>query len=366
MKIAPLPLPMPRDTRFGKGASKLLLPLCAAFGTKGLVVHSASVKKNGRLEALLSEKPGETDCWQHEGGEPALVQTEALRRYIQNTAPHWVAAIGGGSVLDLARAAAGLSQAPLSVQEYHDGAEIPESPLPFIAVPTTAGTGSEATTVSVLTNRATGVKKSIRHPSFMARLVLLDPELMTGTPASVLAASGMDALTQAIEAFCSRGATCLTDALAKDAAEKVFNALPGACSGDPSFFDDMMLGSYMAGLALASARLGLVHGLAHPLGARYHAAHGLVCAFCLPPVLAFNRPVIPEKYDTLKRIFRRDPLEAIAALIQKLPLASPFTGQVLSDTQAIIEETLASGSTKANPRDVSADQVQALLNHLFQ
>ncbi|NLN91872.1 MAG: iron-containing alcohol dehydrogenase [Candidatus Hydrogenedens sp.] len=360
-----LSLPMPAEVRFGRGSIEGLLPLCESFGKKGFLVHGASIKKSGKLASVLSHGKSQPALWEHEGGEPTLTQTTALRGYIREVAPDWVIALGGGSVLDLTRAAAGLAKAPGSVLDYHDGAEIPEATIPFIAVPTTAGTGSEATTVSVLTNTATSVKKSIRHPSFMARLVILDPELLESCPVSVLAASGMDALTQALEAYCSRGATALTDSLAFSAAEKLYAALPAACEGDNAALDDLLLGCYMAGVALATARLGLVHGLAHPLGARYEAAHGLVCAFCLPPVLAFNRSAIPEKYGKMEQLFGEDPLVAVETLIQRLKLESPFRGKKLENKEAIIEESLASGSTKANPREVSREDVVTILKTLF-
>jgi alcohol dehydrogenase class IV len=184
-------------------------------------------------------------------------------------------------------------------------------------------------------------------------------------PREVIAASGMDALTQAIESFCSRGASWLTDVLAQKAIALIREAIEEAYDGNLEKREPLLVAGYLAGMALANARLGLVHGLAHPLGARFHAPHGLACAICLPPVLAFNRPSIPEKYQQLSEMVGMDIAEYVIALNQQFRLHSPFTGKEIADEDAIVAETLASGSTQANPRTVSAENVIALLDILF-
>jgi alcohol dehydrogenase class IV len=305
-------------------------------------------------------------AWQHAGGEPTLAQLDALLADARAWRPDWIAAIGGGSVLDIGKACAGLLHAPLPPAAYHGGEAIPPAHTPFAAVPTTAGTGSEATIVTVLTDERAGLKKSIRHPTFMPRLVILDAHLLAGCPPAVVAASGMDALTQAIESYISRGATWFSDALAGEAMRRIHAALPRvvAGAGGPDA-EALLTGSYLAGLALSHARLGLVHGLAHPLGLRYHAPHGVVCAVCLPEVLAFNHAAAGDKYGVLADLLGGDPVACTRALLASLGIVSPFRGQALIDEPAIVSETLASGSTAANPRAVSEDDVKTMLARLF-
>ena len=269
-------------------------------------------------------------------------------------------------MLDVAKAAAGLMEAPLDPEAYHDGEVIPPSRIPFVAVPTTAGTGSEATIVSVLTNADTGVKKSIRHPSFMARLVLLDASVLAGCPPAVLAASGMDALTQAVESYVSVKSTWFTEVLSLRATALIARSLE-TVHADPFApqAEDLLMGSYLAGLALSNARLGVVHGLAHPLGARFHLPHGLVCAVCLPMAIEFNREAMGTKYARLSEAVGGDLLSTVRRLLDALGVRSPFAGRELADTEAVVKEVLASGSTAANPRPVSASDVQDLLDRVF-
>lgn len=369
MQGLPATLMMPPRVLTGAGQVRELLPGCAAFGARGVFVHGASLTAAGTLAGLLASAPASVSVlpWQHPGGEPTLDQLEDLLTIARAHGATWLAAVGGGSVMDIAKAAAGLLEAPLPPAQYHDGAAIPPTRVAFAAAPTTAGTGSEATTVSVLTDATRGLKRSIRHPSFMPRLVILDPDLLTGCPQAVMAASGMDALVQAIESFFSRGATAFSDALALEGIRLMARGLGAVAAGAPPAEDRRTLleGSFLAGVALSHARLGLVHGLAHPLGIRYHAAHGLVCAICMPPVLAFNRETCPAKYETVSRILGGDALARFTQLLERLQLASPFTGRPLKDREAIVRETLESGSTAANPRPVTDRDVEAMLETLF-
>jgi len=368
MITLPNSLTLPPDTRLGRGASQQLLALCDTFGDRGCLVCGQSQVRSGNLDRILGDVSSDVEArvWLHPGDEPTLDQLEDLLALVREHDARWVAAVGGGSVIDIAKAAAGLHHAPRSVVDYHDGAAIPASSTAFIAVPTTAGTGSEATTVSVLTNGDTGVKKSIRHPSFMARLVLLDPDLLATCPKDVLAASGMDAFTQAVESYCSNGATWLTDTLALKALELIHQGLLPAYSGDGEAYPALLTGSYLAGIALTNAHLGLVHGLAHPLGARFHVPHGLVCAVCLPLVVDFNREAMGDKYARMSEVVGDDLLAHVRTMLDRMQIRNPFPGQELRDRETVIEETLASGSTKANPRTVTAEDAGRVLDAIFE
>ena len=177
----------------------------------------------------------------------------------------------------------------------------------------------------------------------------------------------MDAFTQAVEAYVSRGATDFSDDLALRGAATVFRNLMCIAEDrdapDEAYLE-LLQGSYMAGLALSHARLGLVHGLAHPLGYRFHAPHGLVCGVCLPAVIRFNREAASVKFDVLSNVLGGDILDLTEDALARLGLASPFAGQVIDDIDAVVAETLASGSTKANPRLPTEQDVVEMLAEL--
>ena len=368
MHLLPPTLLLPQQTVAKDGAALGLTRSAAACGMNGVLVHGRSLQRSGMLDAILEEPPfGMTvRTWCHAGDEPTVGAVDALRADLRSNRPDWVAAVGGGSVIDLAKAAAGLADAPESAAYYQTrNAEIPPAALPLIAAPCTAGTGSEATVVAVLTDPERTLKQSIRHPSFMPRLVILDPCLLKSCPPATVAAAGLDAFVQAFESYTSRHATPFTRALSELALVRISRALLPLYEGNSDAAADMLEASYLAGLALSHARLGVVHGLAHPLGARFHAAHGLVCACCLPACLAFNRAAVGQDLADLKARHGLDVEAQVQTWLAAMKVENPFSGQAVPDRDAFVRETLASGSTAANPRPVTADDVSALLDTLL-
>ena len=364
--ILPSPLLLPGSTFTGDGSLLQLAEICAGFGTKGVIVHGRAFS-GARHAAVMDRFPAATRVvtHRHRGGEPTLNEVEHLRDFLRSERPDWVVAIGGGSILDLAKAAVGLLHAPERVADYQRGMAIPAATTPFIAVPTTAGTGSEATIVAVLTDTERQVKQSIRHASFMPRVVILEPTLLHGCPSATLAAAGMDAVTQAYESWVSRFATDFTRDLSSRALRALVRSLPAMVAGDRSAARDLIEGSYLAGLALSHARLGIVHGLAHPLGARWHLPHGLVCAVCLPVALRFNAEATVEQTAAIHAAIGCDFTPWVDQALATFGIGAPFTGGVPKDHETIIEETLRSGSTQANPRTVTASDVDRLLRTLY-
>lgn len=363
----PSPLLLPARTLSGCGLIRRLATEAAVFGDRGVVVHSRSLAAGGTVQRIVDAAPPAMRLmtYLHHGGEPTVIDVDRLRAFLRDHPCEWVAAVGGGSVIDLAKAAAGLLGAPEPTAVYQAGASIPPAAMPFVAAPTTAGTGSEATVVSVLTDPDRSLKQSIRHPSFMPQLVVLDADLLHSCPPATIAASGLDAFVQAFESYTSRLATPFTQALSELALVKIAHNLLPVYRGDFTGATDLLAGSYLAGIALSHARLGVVHGLAHPLGSRWHAAHGLTCAVCLPATLAFNRPVIEDTLVDLRDRLGIDVEARVADWMAKMRLVSPFAGQPMRDREAIIREVLVSGSTAANPRPVTADDVAALLEVIF-
>jgi len=207
----------------------------------------------------------------------------------------------------------------------------------------------------------------------MPKAAIVDPELTRSCPPAITAQAGMDALTQAIESFCSRHATNFTDALAVKAIDLVYRHLVQAFrhGEDLAARAAVAEGSMLAGLALANARLGAVHGLAHPVGGTCHLPHGLVCAILLPAVLAFNRPVLERepggKYGELARLLGGDPEQKTRNLLAQLELPCDFTSFRIDPAllATFAEQAMVSGSTKANPRDVTPEDVETILRPLL-
>jgi alcohol dehydrogenase len=273
---------------FGAGSLKKLPDIAAGFGSRILLVTGArSFVNTSHWEILLDQLKQRKITWQHctvaEEPSPALID-ELVKTYAGEDFAA-VAAIGGGSALDAAKAVAGLLQVQRSVMDYLEGVG-PELPyqgpaVPFIAVPTTAGTGSEATKNAVLSVQGdNGFKKSFRHDKLVAEYAIVDPDLLESCPPGVIAANGMDALTQLLESYVSIKANAFTDALAISglhAARDVLIPLYRQHGDLSQHREKMAYAALLSGITLAQAGLGSVHGLASPLGAFYPIPHGAVC-----------------------------------------------------------------------------------------
>ena len=341
-----------------------------ALGKRPLLVCGNSLRASRTLDAILDTFEAINLVTTIHGGvtpEPSIDDADAAMASASGC--DCIVAIGGGSVLDVAKAAA-LVRLGKSAGEYLRGSALsPErGGLPILAVPTTAGTGSEATVSVVFTNPSGPRKASFRGAALLPTTVILDAQLSVGCPPIPTAHAGMDAFVQAVEAYTSRGASRLTDALALEAAILTGENLPVVLR-DPENRDAreaMLLGSYMGGVALNTARLGLVHGLAHPLGAKTGAPHGLLCGLLLPHVLRFNRGHDLEKSRDLA-VALSTPGEDLALFAENLlascdvPTKLSQLGVRESDLPALAAEAMPSGSTKSNPRPVTeADALEVL------
>lgn len=368
LKEFPSEIYLPGKTVFKKGAADSLVSEALEFGAAGLLIHGKSLEKSGKLQEILARFPSsikiKTIC--RSGGEPELEEISAAIGQGRNINTKWVAGIGGGSVLDLAKAVAGLFNAKENPAYYQQNGELKEIGIPFIAVPTTAGTGSEATINSVIINKEKKAKLSIRDKSFIARKVILDPGLLNELPPDVIASSGMDALVQAYEAYTSKHSTKFTDMLAMRAITLINQHILAAHKApNDENLSAMLIGSYYAGIALANARLGVVHGIAHSLGVLYGKPHGQICAVCLPASIKLNKAAMGNKYALITREVGLDFLERAEALMQLLMIRSPFKGRDIIDREKIIKDTLESGSTAANPKQITREDVEFLLKELF-
>lgn len=295
------------DIRFGAGQSANIAEVAARFGNKVLLVTGGrSFVSTPRWAALLSalDERGIDWEWVQVDREPSPELVDAAVARYRNSNIRAVVGIGGGSVLDAAKAIAGLLDGGNSVMDYLEGVgrglnyEGPS--LPFIAVPTTAGTGSEATKNAVLSVQGEhGFKKSFRHDALVARVAIVDPELLASCPKSLIAANGMDAFTQLLESYVSINASPFTDALVWSGMEAFRDGFWHVWeSDDPQQvqgFSRIAYASLMSGIALAQAGLGSVHGLASPLGAFFPIPHGVACGTLVAEATAVNIKALRER-----------------------------------------------------------------------
>lgn len=285
---------------FGDGVLAQIPELIQSMGTRALLVQDASLAEKAecveRLRSMLATASVVVRTISV-NGEPRVETIDKAVDESRPLQPEFVISLGGGSVLDTGKALAGLSTNEGSVLEYLEGVgtgkAITRPALPHIAIPTTAGTGSEVTKNSVITGgdgEANGFKKSLRSPYLLPRIALVDPELTRSCPRPVTAACGYDALTQLIESYTSNHSGPITDALAIDGIRKASVALPRLLrdSADVEARRDMALASLFGGMCLANAGLGAVHGMAAALGAVFPIPHGVACALGLAGVLECN------------------------------------------------------------------------------
>lgn len=361
---------LPGRILFKKGALSDLARETAEFGTRGLVIHGASLEKSGHQEKLgenLKQAGFSVDFFCRPRGEPTLNEIIQVITRGREAKIEWIAGIGGGSVLDLAKAAAGLFNACEKPSYYQEGGALEKPGIPFLAVPTTAGSGSEASPNSVIINPDKKVKLSIRHNSFLARKVLLDPELLKGLPFSVMCYSGMDAWVQAYESFVSKNATWFSENFALKAIQLISRHLvPALNTGREEDLEGLLLGSFFSGLAFSHSRLGVIHGLAHPLGVLYDVPHGLICSLLFAPSIKLNMIAMgTARYNIMSQAVGMDLLQKVHELQKTLKIVSPFKGKLIPEKEKIIQETLSSGSTAANPKAITREDVEYLLREIF-
>lgn len=385
MSLSTFALTLPGDIRFGAGRAPEAAELAAAAaaGAPVLLVTGSSDRHAGRLRERL-ERAGAPVRTVRAVGEPTL---EAVREAVavargtgdrrDRPCAGAVLAVGGGSVLDTAKAVAGLvhNNDPLEhLEVVGRGLPLTGPVLPWIAVPTTAGTGSEVTRNAVLT--VGRVKVSLRSPAMLAATALVDPDLLAGLPREPLVNGGLDALVQLVEPLVSCRANPVTDALARQGLAASLRSLPRAAAegtGDPQVRADLALASLLGGVCLANAGLGAVHGLAGVAGGMLGAPHGALCAAFLPSVLradlaALRRapdPAAQARLDALGPLVTGDPqagadraVAALGELVAGLGVTRlADLGLAESDVPELVTGALAASSTKGNPLPLTAQEL---------
>jgi alcohol dehydrogenase class IV len=289
----------PTQVVFGCGVVARLPEWCSELGRRVLVVTGRA----GRAEdvVMMLKGAGVMVTPFAVEGEPTVAMMEAGREVARVAGCDWVLGLGGGGAVDAGKALAALVANKGPVLEYLEvigkGLPLEQKPLPYVAVPTTAGTGAEATRNAVLASPEHGVKVSLRHAWMLPRLALVDPELAVTVPPEVTATTGMDALTQLLEAWVGLRANPMTDALCREGVERAVRSLRRVVADgrDLAARSDMALAALLSGMALANAGLGAVHGFAAPLGGKWGIAHGAVCAALLPAVWEVNLAALRQR-----------------------------------------------------------------------
>jgi alcohol dehydrogenase class IV len=366
--MSPFRLDLPTTVRFGPGTFAEVPVLSRRYGRRVLLVTgSASLERSGQLARLVAALGDATvqrcAC---PAGEPTTAGVEDARNRARDFAPDVIVAIGGGSTLDTAKALSGLIGSRQPVERYLEGmggtTEAPGNVVPWIAAPTTAGTGAEATRNAVLKVKGAGLKRSMRSERLLAAAVVLDPELTVDLPPSVTGTCGLDALTQLVEAHVSRAANPFTSSLARGAFLPLLDALEGLVGSprDMSLRTTAMYGAFVSGIALANAGLGAAHGFAAGVGGTFDIPHGLLCAIFLPHVLAANSSAIRERVAELAdgRCRGADPVawlgDTVRHLLERYGLPTDLGGYGVPVGQVPdIVARSAGSSMKGNPVDLA-------------
>ena len=350
----------------------------SAWSDRVLLLTGGDPSRAEPLRVALAAAGSRVRTWSHTG-EPRVEDLSAVLAVAREFSAGAVVAVGGGSVLDLGKAVAALAPHDADPMDHLEvvgrGRPLPGPGLPFAAVPTTAGTGSEATRNAVLGAR--GVKASLRGPQLMPRLALVDPSFALDLPRQVTAWSGMDALVQLLEPLVSRFANPLVDGLCRTGIPLSVRSLPVALDHprDLAARADLALASLLSGMALANAKLGAVHGLAGPLGGAFPAPHGALCARLLVPVWKANLaasdrvPGARERFLDASRLLAGSVDADLADGLRELERLSGLCaapglsrwGMTESDIPRVREAGLRASSMKGNPVELFPEEVDGIL-----
>lgn len=376
-------LAVPADVRFGAGrASEVPAALATLGASRVLVVTGRTTSRADVMRSALTEAGIASIAYGIEA-EPSIERVRDAVAVAAEAGCNAVLGFGGGSALDVAKAVAVLATSGTDPIDHLEvigaGRPIERPGLPCVAVPTTAGTGSEVTRNSVLSGD--GVKASLRSPLMLPKVAVVDPDLLAGVPQQTIAASGMDALSQLIEPLLSRRANPLTDALARDGIRRSARSLRRAYEDgmqDPSVREDLALASLFSGICLANSGLGVVHGIAAAAGARLSAPHGAVCAAVLAAAMEINLRALRDRardHPALSRMGEvatlltgrsgASPEQAITWLEDlTTALSVPGLASYRLDPDgidAVVTAAQKASSMRGNPIELSDDEVGEIL-----
>lgn len=367
----------------GEGSHARALEAVRALGMRRvLVVTDQFLHRLDLTQRILADLRGaglEVSVFDAIGREPTTDEVDGALALLRACEADGVLALGGGSPLDTAKAAAALATNPGRIVEYMGADRFRNPRLPLIALPTTAGTGSEVTRSSIITDPATTTKMLIIDWKLIPDAAIVDPLFTLSLPPKVTADSGVDALTHAIEAYVSVRRNPTSDLLALDAIRQIATYLPRAFEQgeDREARNAMMLAAHHAGIAFCNSSVALVHAMSRPIGANFQIAHGASNAMLLRVVTEFTAPAMPDRYRTIAEAFGLDVagqsdeaaaqrlVEAVGAFCKRLRIPSLTEAgipaeQVMALAPKMARDAIASGSVAMNPRVASEEEIVEL------
>ncbi len=370
---------VPQNIIFGHNSLTRLPELLKNCDTKKvLIISGPNLKRQGmvdKVKDLIGAATIECEVFTDVEANPSVTTVEAAAKVYKQCQADSIVAFGGGSPMDVAKAVAVIAKYGGDIREYEGADKVPGPVVPLIAIPTTAGTGSEVTAFSVITDVERNYKLTVFSYELLPAYAILDPDLIMSMPASVAAACGADALVHAIEAYLSRAASPFSDAMAEKAMELIGGSIRRfyANRHDESAAEAMLAGSMFAGIAFAWARLGNVHAMSHPVSAFFHVPHGTANAVLLPFVLEYNALADQGRYETIYRYIRRssDPIsgftpEQLVEEVRKLnnelgiPANLSSVGVTPEQIPLMAADAVKSGNISVNPRETVVADLEAL------
>lgn len=366
----------PNEIILGEGSIKKVEEIIANEGfEKVLILTDKGIVNAGLLPHVtnLLEKNCEYEIFDQVEPNPTDFIIESANKLVQEFKPDSLIAIGGGSSIDTAKAVGILAENGGEIIDYKGIDKVPNPITPIIAVPTTAGTGSEVTTTTVINDTKQVLKYSVGGQHVSSRWVIVDPDLTVTLPPRVTAATGVDALAHAIEAYTSKNSYKLTDTLATEAIRLIGENIRTAVyqGGNIEARQNMLEASLMAGMAFNNAKLGLCHVLCNPLGANYNIAHGEAVTILLPTVTAFNIPSRPRKYGNIAALLGENvnsfsereaadkSLQAIKKLIEDVNLPTSLSEFDVTEDSIfkMVDECIDNPLVNINPRKASKENL---------
>ena len=352
-----------------------------------LLVSDPFHEKTGRtneIAQLLSRAGMEVSVYAGVTGEPDTDMVELGLQQFQARGCNGIVALGGGSAIDTAKTISVLATNDGIVQQFMGTDNVPKPGAGVIALPTTSGTGSEATRVVVIADSNTKLKMSGRSTAYLPSVAILDYKLTTSMPGPLTAATGIDALTHAIEAHVSKQANDFTDLLALNAVKLIWNSIKQAWhdGSDEDARENMLIGSFQAGIAFSNASVGLVHSMSEPLGACFHVPHGLSNAMLLPAVCEFSMSGAVSRYARIARCMDlanisatdedccRALMDGLSRLYQELEIPSPESFGIDKTSydehiEKMANDAVNAGSTTNNPVIPTLNQVKEIYHKIY-
>jgi len=371
----------------GPGAAKEVGSFAKGIGKKALIVTDSNLEKLGLLNDVknsLGAAGIPFAIYNKVISEPTMDYTDEGLKIYQKARADFLVAVGGGSPIDAAKAIAALANNPGKMSDFAGPNKIPRPGAPLIAIPTTAGTGSEVTQFTIITDTTRDVKMLIASPHIIPRVALVDPLMTLTMPQGITAATGLDALTHAIEAYISAKAQPITDTLALQAIRVIAGNLRQAWSNGENIEarTNVLIGALQAGMAFSNSSVALVHGMARPIGAYFHVPHGVSNAALLPMVIEFSIPGNPKRYAEIAGAMGEitgglsvlDAAYLTAGAVERLnqDLKVPTLKELgveekkfNSVVEQMAADAMASGSPGNNPRKATQEEIVELYRKAF-